>query len=1206
MKKNRLVWLNFSLCLGILLISRSAFGLDPTQSLLQYNCRSWTRQNALPANGIRALAQTAEGYLWIGTQKGLLRFDGNDFVTINPPSGLKLPTREIKTIAAGRQGLWFGLALGGGGFYDDVKTFRPFTTESREQEKITAIRETADGSLWIGTESGIFRRNGAKTIFNNEIRNALCIFEDARHRIWVATADNGLNYWEAGKFHKFPDPEMPQMVFSVTVDSTGRIWAGTPFGLRCYDPNFKRNDPFRLFTETRALLCDRHGVLWIGTTGDGLLRYQGGNTPTMLMKTNGLANDFVTALLEDREGSLWVGTREGLTQLSDVKFPIFSSSEGWARGPCHGVCASPRGGVWSATSSGASYFDGKTTSVVPDEAWQSQSHYIKRVLEARDGDLYLLNGNREVQILSSNKIVASYSNSDWPTALVEDAHGVVVSVGAKLFRVSRKGMTPFPFQKTPEFYWIRNLSAGSDGSLIVASVNGIFRINGEKIEHWTTGDGLPNNDVLCACEDPQRTIWVGQTCGLTRIRNGRPTPICQELVNTVVMSMVPDNRGNLWLDSHRGFIRVSRASLNDFADGKSSELDGTVFDGLESVKTIDNTEIEFVGCKANDGSIWFPTPQGAVKIDPDDMPTNSTPPPVRIQKIVANGIELTNSASNQIPPGKGELAFQYTGLSFIAPQKIQFRYKLEGYDTEWIEAGMRRNAAYTNLKPKRYKFIVQACNADGVWGEQTASCEIELPPRFYQTAWFQLICSTAIILGIVGIYRWRVGHLRRKEKNLQAANELLETKIRDRTRELAEQRNLLRTLIDHLPDEVFVKDADGRVIIDNLAHARSLGVQDPADAIGKTDFESLPEKKAEEIRRAELALLQSGKEYNREENITFKNGESRWLRTTKVPLRNNRGEIIGLAGIHRDMTERKKAEAEMESLHKQLLETSRQAGMAEVATSVLHNVGNVLNSVNISASMIDERVRNSALQRIHKVLALLQENRSDLSGFFSQQEKGTKLVDYMDALVKALDEEKEKVREEVRSLTDNIEHIKKIVAMQQSYARVAGVVETVSPSELIEDSLRMQETALRRHDVKIIREYSEVPKISVDRHKAIQILVNLFQNAKHACDMNEPDDRIIRIGLKNLSADLIQITVTDNGSGIAAEHLTRIFSYGFTTKKHGHGFGLHGGALAAKEMGGSLTAHSDGAGKGATFTLELPVNKDDISTGKTATATKAN
>lgn len=853
----------------------------------------------------------------------------------------------------------------------------------------------------------------------------------------------------------------------------------------------------------------------------------------------------------------------------------------------HGVCASSNGGIWCATSRGIyNFHDHAVFSIVgPTNA----PLYAKRLFEARDGDVYVLNGRREVQIYSAGELVGSHSNGNWPTALAEDSQGVIASIGSQLFRVDREEFAPFVFPgPAPEFRWIRNLFTCADGSLLVASVNGAFRIHSDRMEHWTTTEGLPDADVNWISEDNEGTIWLGQPTGLTRIKNGKASGIELGLQDPMIFAVVPDGLGNLWMNCSAGIIRISQRLLNDCADGKIPRVDFTLYDGLDALRTIDVTEVETVACKAGDGKIWFPGPLGAVQIDPMHIPRNALAPPVYIQKVLVNGVPQSGSAAVNVRRGKGELAVQYTAVTFIAPQKIRFRYWLEGYDADWVEAGSQRSALYANLQPGKYVFHVQACNVDGVWNNNGATFAMDIPPEFYQTTWFKLAVGIALLLVLTGIYGWRTRHLRQKEKRLQVANDLLEKKIGERTRELAEKRNLLRTLIDNLPDAVFVKDNEGRVIIDNLAHARYLGFANPDDTIGKTDFDCFPPDKAETFRRPEIELLKSGKEFNAEEHLTLANGETCWFRTTKVPLRDENGKIVGLAGINRDITERKKWEAETESLHKQLLETSRHAGMAEVATSVLHNVGNVLNSVNISASIVDEQVRSPNLDRLNKVILLLQENASDLSRFLTQDEKGTKLVSFMEALFVILKKERETVQHEVEALTKNVEHIKKIVTMQQSYARVAGVVEIINPSELIEDSIRMHEAAFHRHAIKLVRDYSDVPKFAVDRHKVIQILVNLLGNAKYACEVNKPTNRIIRISLSAVSTNRIRIEVIDNGMGIAAENLTKVFSYGFTTRKNGHGFGLHSGALAAKEMGGSLHARSEGRGHGAAFILELP------------------
>jgi PAS domain S-box-containing protein len=308
------------------------------------------------------------------------------------------------------------------------------------------------------------------------------------------------------------------------------------------------------------------------------------------------------------------------------------------------------------------------------------------------------------------------------------------------------------------------------------------------------------------------------------------------------------------------------------------------------------------------------------------------------------------------------------------------------------------------------------------------------------------------------------------------------------------------------------------------------------------------------------------------------------------------GTPQALRGVLFDITEQKHAEEQLELLNKRLLESSRLAGMAEVATGVLHNVGNVLNSVNVSSTLICNQVRNSRTSRLRDVILLLNKNSSNLVDFLTNDPKGKIVPSYLSNLSERLADEQQDLLRELELLVKNIEHIKEIVAMQQNYARVSGIIESLSVRNLVEDALQMHTAALARHGILVVREYEEVPVISVDKHKILQILVNLIRNAKYAMDSAARRDKRLTVSIQLTEANSVQITVADNGIGISQENLTRIFSHGFTTKREGHGFGLHSGALAAREMGGSLYARSDGPGQGATFVLELPLSAPKLAT----------
>jgi PAS domain S-box-containing protein len=299
-----------------------------------------------------------------------------------------------------------------------------------------------------------------------------------------------------------------------------------------------------------------------------------------------------------------------------------------------------------------------------------------------------------------------------------------------------------------------------------------------------------------------------------------------------------------------------------------------------------------------------------------------------------------------------------------------------------------------------------------------------------------------------------------------------------------------------------------------------------------------------------------------------------------------------LVGIDLDITDRVEAEERERNLQQQLRDASRQAGMAEIATNVLHNVGNVLNSVNISASLVTDRVKKPKAAGLAKVVALLKEHAADLGAFVSADQRGKHLPFYLAQLSEHLSLDQQATLLELESLRKNIDHIKEIVSMQQSYSKLVGVPERLAVASLVDDALRMNVGSFTRHGVSLKCEFNDVPEIVVEKHKVLQILVNLLRNAKHACEASGRPDKQVVMRVAN-QANGVQIAVTDNGIGIQPEHMTRIFSHGFTTKKDGHGFGLHSGALAARDLGGALRVDSAGPGHGATFTLELPLKSPE-------------
>ena len=333
-----------------------------------------------------------------------------------------------------------------------------------------------------------------------------------------------------------------------------------------------------------------------------------------------------------------------------------------------------------------------------------------------------------------------------------------------------------------------------------------------------------------------------------------------------------------------------------------------------------------------------------------------------------------------------------------------------------------------------------------------------------------------------------------------------------------------------------------------------------------------------------------GQPYSYEYRMIAADGRTVWIRESGTVLV-EKGRPVAMRGIFQNVTQHKLDAEQLDKLNRQLMDTSRHAGMADVATGVLHNVGNVLNSVSVSATLVGDRLRASNVVDLRRATAMMLEQNGRLAEFLTTDPKGKLLPEFLGSVADELADEQTELIAEMSSVGQHIEHIKEIVAMQQSYAKLSGVYENLAPTELVEDALRLNVAAFERHHIELVREFAEnTPTVFVDRHKVLQILINLLRNAKHAMEDVSGHKRrmIIRVGMA--APDRVQISVSDNGIGIPPDHLTKIFNHGFTTKKDGHGFGLHSGANAAKEMGGSLTARSNGSGQGAELILELPAS----------------
>jgi signal transduction histidine kinase len=407
--------------------------------------------------------------------------------------------------------------------------------------------------------------------------------------------------------------------------------------------------------------------------------------------------------------------------------------------------------------------------------------------------------------------------------------------------------------------------------------------------------------------------------------------------------------------------------------------------------------------------------------------------------------------------------------------------------------------------------------------------------------------------------------------------------------ELRLTRALVNGFLGNVPYFVYFKNCQSQFMALSQSMAVFFGVKDVKEVVGKTDFDFFAKDHAQQAFDDEQQIIQTGKPViGKLEKETWPDGRVTWALSSKLPLRDSGGAIIGTFGLSKDMTQAVATKTALENARKDLMDASRVAGMAEVATDVLHSVGTVLSSLNVSASVIAMRLRHFKADSLAKLSALLGEHKDDLAGFLTNDPRGRRVIDFLDTLARHYQEEHSHLLHEITLLQKDVDHIKEIVAMQQAYAATAGVVEPFDPVKLMEDSLRMNLGARDNAEVSVVREFQAVPPVMAERRRVLQILTNLILNARHAVDERAAGEKALKVRIENGAKGCVRFVIQDNGTGITPENLLRIFQHGFTTKAHGHGFGLHSSILAAKEMGGTLTARSDGPGTGATFTLELP------------------
>ncbi|MDP1568475.1 MAG: two-component regulator propeller domain-containing protein [Vicinamibacterales bacterium] len=764
-----------------------AAALPGDKALTQYMHHVWQTRDGLPQNTITAVVQTPDGYLWLGTREGLVRFDGARFTVFETRTTPALGHNFVRSLMADRAGrLWIGTS-GGGLVRMEHGTFTRFAAaDGLPSEMVSALFEDRHGTLWVGTDGGGLARFDGRTFATEPARDALglsvrAITED-EDGLWVGTDDGLAHLAFEGPLRSFGLAEglTRLSVRSLLRDRQGVLWVGTDLGLHRY-----AGGRFTVFT-TRdglshnviaALHEDRDGHLWIGTDGGGLNRWRDGAFSAFTSR-HGLSNDSVFALLEDREGSLWIGTNlGGLNRLMNGRMTPLTTREGLANDHLRAIYEDRAGTLWIGTEGGGvnRIRDGQITAITTREGLSND--IVFAIIEDREGSLWfgtdngltrLRNGRIEVFHagrggLSNDSVLALHEGRDGSLWIGTYAGG--------LNRYKDGRFTAFTTKEGLTNDTVNVIHEDRAGVLWIGTRGGgLNRLEDGRLTALTTRDGLTDDLVFALHEDADGSLWIGTYGGgLNRLKDGRLTAVTerQGLFDDVVHRVIEDAEGYVWMSSNRGISRVLTRELHQAADGTLSHVSPIVYGTVDGMRNAECNGGASAGTRTRDGRIWFPTIEGAVVIDPARITANTVPPPLAIEDVLVDGVAVPSDGTLRLPTTAQSLEVHFTALSLVAPDAVRFRYRLEGFETEWVQAQNRRTAYYSRLPPGQYRFRVIAANNDGVWNDEGATLDFAVAPRVHETWWFRGGVVLVFLLAGPVFYRVRVRHLTRQKAALE-------------------------------------------------------------------------------------------------------------------------------------------------------------------------------------------------------------------------------------------------------------------------------------------------------------------------------------------------------------------------------------------------------------------------------------------------------
>jgi ligand-binding sensor domain-containing protein/signal transduction histidine kinase len=870
------------------LFTPDARALDPSHHITQYTHRTWTIREGFTKGPVFAITQTPDGYLWLGTVLGLVRFDGVRAVPWVPPEGARLPSSDVRALLTGRDGtLWIGTLRGLVGW----KSGRATAYEQLGGLDVFALTEGPDGTLWAAGYS--FDSNGKLcSIRPNQVHcdadvrlgsGAFGLKVDRRGTLWVATA-GGLWRWAPGSPQLYPiDSGNSYVTFAE--DSSGallipqlgrlvRLNAGALETADTYPPQVRNARGARV-------LRDRDGADWIGTISHGLIRVHGGAGETFT-SADGLTGDTIFTIFQDREGSLWVATDKGLDRFSTSSVVTFSEREGLAS-PLYSVVAARDGSIWTSTG-------------IPGRIYRLQNGqvtlYRSPNVSSNPNSSGIARDSREVTI----RDLPQYEYA----SLFQDAHGRLWLVGPGIGGYLQDGrFVSIPDMPRGNVYalaggsagdvWISNSEHGllhvfydrlqevipwsalggnglatalaidpRDESVWIGfSKGGITNLGKDRLRRFfTASDGLGPGRVSALRFDDDGALWAATDGGVSRLKDGYFKTIAanNELPCNRLFWVVRANDRSLWSYGECGLIHIAASELESWIAGKTSKIRSAVLDASDGVSLFSSDLSQSISPQVAislGGSIWFRTFDGLSVVRPHHLEGNPLPPLVHVERMIADGVIYDSSRLLRLPAGIRNLAIEYTALSFVAPEKMHFRYRLEGQDSQWREVLNDRRVQYSNLAPGNYRFQVTASNNSGIWNKTGATFTFSIAPAYWQTLWFSAACAIVLFVSLWLLYRVRLRQIAREfERTLSArlaertriARELHDTLLQSFqgillqfhvvSRLFAERPSEAKQLLDGAIDRTVTAITEGRDAVDGLRSSIESS-NNLAEALGK-------------------------------------------------------------------------------------------------------------------------------------------------------------------------------------------------------------------------------------------------------------------------------------------------------------------------------------------------------------------------------------